>query len=106
VAGLLTLGALILCDHGGAAEPLVSDSRVSVNGQPVIALASPFLVSGCPNPPPPVNTGPCVSGQYITSAERVTVSGLPVLLGTGVAFCVPTGTGLIVTVNQLRVTGQ
>ena len=106
MAGLLTLGALILCDHGGGAEPLVPDPRVSIDGQPVIPMPSTFVVSGCLNPPPLEGTGPCVSGQFITAAERVKVSGLPVLLQTSVAVCVPTGTGLCVTVNQARVRGQ
>ncbi len=104
MAGLLALGALVLCEHGGSAEPVIADPRVTVGGQPVVALSSLYLVSGCTNAPPPLL--PCVYGQFVTAAARVQVSGQPVLLDTSQAMCVPTGTGLTVTVNQVRVTAQ
>jgi hypothetical protein len=105
MAGLLTVGAVLLCNHGGAAETVVSDLRVSIGGEPVVTEASFYLVSGCPNSPPP-ELLPCASANFITAATRIKVSGQPVLLATSEAVCVPTGTGLIVTVNQVRVTGE
>jgi|ERR1035438_10531608 hypothetical protein len=104
MAGLLTLDAVLLCDHGGQAEAVISDPRVLVDGAPVVVLPSIYLVNGCSNGPPPLL--PCVSGTFITSATRVTASGLPVLLADSVAVCVPTGTGLIVVANQLLVNAQ
>jgi len=105
MAGLVTLAALVLCDHGGSAEALIPDPRVCIDGVPVVPFESVYLVSGCLNAPPPEQL-PCVSGQFITASARVNVSGQPVLLATSQAVCVPTGTGLIVTANQMRVTGQ
>ena len=76
--GLLTLDAVVVCDHGGEAQTVMADPRVLVDGSPVVVESSLYLISGCSNGPPPLL--PCVSGTFITSATRVTASGLPVLL--------------------------
>jgi uncharacterized Zn-binding protein involved in type VI secretion len=101
MAAILAIDAVLLCDHGGNAVPDLGDPRVLVDGAPVAVLSSIYLVSGCSNGPPPLL--PCVSGTFITSATRVTASGLPVLLADSVAVCVPTGTGLMVVANQVQV---
>jgi hypothetical protein len=66
----------------------------------------PLLVAGCANPPPPANVGPCVTATNVTGALRLKVMGMPVLLQDSQAICVPTGTGLLVSVVQLRVKGM
>ena len=102
---LLHLGATVLCSHGGQANPASPNPRVTVNGQPVVTVSSPYLVAGCTFPPPPNGTGPCVTGQFITSATRVLVDGQPVLLLDSQSVCTPTGTPLLITVTQSRVVG-
>ena len=57
-------------------------------------------------PPPPINNGPCVTGNWVVAAVRVKVGGMPVLLRDSVAVCVPTGTGLNVIMTQVRVKGM
>ncbi|MCA8880776.1 MAG: hypothetical protein KDA73_12660 [Rhodobacteraceae bacterium] len=99
---ILHLGATVLCAHGGQATPLVTQPRVTVSGQPVATLTSPYAVAGCALPP--VSGGPCVTAQYVTSATRVTVNGQPVLLQDSQAICAPTGTPLLPLVVQSRVT--
>lgn len=93
------------CAHAGQAMPVAPDSRVLVSGQPVVPLTSIYNVIGCTLPPPPAANGPCVTGQYITSATRVFASGVPVLLLDSQALCTPTGTPLLQLVTQTRVTG-
>ena len=93
---IVHLGATVICAHAGQA------TRVTVSGQPVATLASPYVVAGCPLVPPP--TGPCVSAQFVTSATRVTANGQPVLLQDSQSVCAPTGTPLTVLVAQTRVT--
>lgn len=102
---LLHVGATVLCAHGGQAQPTVPNPRVTVNGMPTVTIASPYVVAGCALPPPPAANGPCVTAQFVTCATRVFSNGQPLLLLDSQAICVPTGTPLLVTVTQPRVTG-
>ena len=102
---LVHVGATVLCSHAGQAQPTVPNPRVSVSGQPTVAMTSPYVVAGCAFPPPPAANGPCVSGQFLTGSVRITSNGQPLLLLDSQALCVPTGTPLLITVTQTRVTG-
>lgn len=102
---LLHLGATVMCSHAGQATPVSPNPRVLVSGQSTVALTSMYSVAGCALPPPPSGNGPCVTAQYVTSALRVTSNGVPLLLIDSQAVCVPTGTPLIASVTQTRVSG-
>ena len=102
---LLHVGAQVLCSHGGQAQPTVPVPRVTVSGQPVTAMGGPYVVAGCALPPPPVANGPCLTAQFITSATRVLVNSLPVLLLDSQSLCTPTSTPLMIVQTQTRVTG-
>jgi hypothetical protein len=101
---LLHLGATVLCMHAGQAQPVVSNPRVKVGGQPIVTQTSTYTIAGCPFVPPAGN-GPCVTAQWVVSAVRVRAGGVPVLLQDSQAICVPTGTGLNIVVTQPRVKG-
>jgi uncharacterized Zn-binding protein involved in type VI secretion len=98
---ILHLGATVLCSHGGQATPTAPNPRVSVSGQPVATIAAPYAVAGCAFVPPGGN-GPCVTGQWITGATRVLVTGQPAALMTGASTCAPTGTPLMPVAAQTR----
>jgi hypothetical protein len=98
---VLHQGAVVLCMHGGQAQPTVPSPRVLVGGQPVTTQPPPYVVAGCPFVPPAA--GPCVTAQWVTAATRVLAGGMPVLLQSGAAVCAPTGTGLQVVFTQTRV---
>jgi len=102
---LLHLGATVTCAHAGQAMPTSPNPRVLVNGMPTVAITSMYSVVGCTLPPPPGANGPCLTAQYVTSAVRVTSNGQPLLLIDSQAVCAPTGTPLIASVTQTRVTG-
>jgi hypothetical protein len=102
---LLHVGATVLCLHAGQAQPVASNPRVKVNGQPVVTQASAYTVAGCTLPPPPTANGPCASAQWITAALRLKAGGVPVLLQDSQAICAPTGTPLNIVVTQLRAKG-
>jgi hypothetical protein len=102
---LVHVGATVLCSHGGQAQATVPNPRVSVSGQPTVTMTSPYVVAGCAFPPPPAANGPCVSAQFLTGSVRITSNGQPLLLLDSQALCVPTGTPLLITVTQTRVTG-
>ncbi len=100
-APVLHLGATVICMHAGPATPLTPFPRVLVSGQPVVTLSTPYAIAGCaltgtPNPP-------CVTAQWVMGALRVMAGGVPILLQTSQAVCVPTGTGLLPLVVQPRV---
>lgn len=102
---LLNASSTVLCVHGGQAKPTVPNPRVKVMGTPVTTIGPPYVVAGCANPPPPVNVGPCIMGNWLVGALRVKVMGLPVLVQSSQAICVPTGTPLSVVVANARVKG-
>jgi hypothetical protein len=100
---LLHLGATVMCMHAGQAQPVATNPRVKVAGQPIVTQSSTYAVAGCtlvsiPSPP-------CATAQWVTAATRVRASGTPVLLQDSQAICTPTGTGLNVVVTQMRVRG-
>ena len=100
---LLHLGATVTCAHAGQATPTAPNPRVLVSGQPTVTLPTPYVVAGCPFPPPPAGNGPCVTAQFVTASTRVLSNGLPLLLLDSQAICAPTATPLLITVTQTRV---
>jgi hypothetical protein len=78
---------------------------VLLGGQPVVTIASRYVIAGCTDPPPPAGNGPCVTASFVTAAQRVLVMGQPVLLHDGQSVCQPTGAPLLVVTTQTRVTG-
>jgi hypothetical protein len=103
---LLQVGATLVCAHGGQAQPVATNPRVKVMGQPVVAQPIAYAITGCPNPPPPTGTGPCLTAQWVRGALRVRSMGQPLLLQDGQALCTPTGTPLTVVLTQTRVKGM
>ncbi len=103
---ILHVGATVQCAHGGTATPLTPNTRVTVNNQPVVCMDSQYSVAGCSYPPPPTASGPCLTGQFMTSSTRVTAGGTPVLLLDSQATCMPTGTPLMIVSTQTKVTAQ
>lgn len=101
---LLHMGATVLCAHGGQAQPMATNPRVKVGGQPIVTLANGYTVSGCPFT---TASGPmpCVTAQWVLAATRVRAGGQPVLLQDSQAICTPTGTPLNIVVTQVRVRG-
>jgi len=101
-APVLHVGATVLCSHGGQATPTAPFPRVTLGGQPLVTLTSPYTVAGCSLPP---NAGgPCVTAQWTSGATRVMAGGAPVLVQSGSAVCTPTGVPLMVVQAQVRVT--
>jgi hypothetical protein len=90
-----------MCSHAGPATPTTPFPRVLLSGQPVVTLASPYVVTGC------ALTGttvpPCVTGQWLVGAVRVLAGGVPVATTVGASTCIPTGTPMLPVSAQPRV---
>ncbi len=99
------VGATVLCAHGGTATPTVPNPRVLVGGQPTVLVSAVYAIAGCP-----FNVSgspvPCVTGQWVVAATRVTSNGQPLLLMDSQAVCAPNGTPLMPVTAQTRVIGS
>jgi hypothetical protein len=102
---LLHVGATVMCAHGGQAQSTAPNPRVTVSGQPTVAMAAPYAVAGCPFNVAGVPS-PCVTAQWVTAAMRITSNGQPLLLLGSQAVCAPNGTPLLIVATQPRVTGM
>ena len=100
---LLHVGATVQCAHGGRATPITPNAKVSVGGQPTVALTSQWSIAGCPFPPN--SGGPCVTAQFTVGTTRVTSNGQPLAMFGGTATCVPTGVPLLTVSSQTKATG-
>lgn len=100
---VLNQGATVLCAHGGTAKPLSANPRVMVSGDPVVTMANAYVIANCPLPPPPAANGPCAIARFTTASTRVRILGTPVLLKDNASVCAPTGTSLLTTATQTRV---
>lgn len=72
-----------------------------LSGQPLVTIAAPWVVTGCPFAPGAPS--PCVTGQWLSGAVRVLAGGQPVAVMTGASTCVPNGTPLLPMSAQVRV---
>ena len=102
----LNTSSVVLCSHGGKAQPTVPNPRVKVMGQPTLLQNAPWVVAGCAFPPPPAANGPCVTASWIIGSVRVKSMGMPLLLQDSQAICTPTGTPLVIVFTQPRVKGS
>lgn len=102
---LVQVGAVVMCAHGGVAQPVLPIPRVKVMGQPVVAQPAPYLISGCPFVLVAVPS-PCVTAQWLTGSLRVKSMGMPLLLQDSQAVCAPNGTPAVIALTQLRVKGM
>ena len=101
---LLHAGSILRCAHGGEATPVAPNPRVTVSGQPIVSQNSDFVIAGCALAKTGPAAGRCVTARFVTAASRVRANGLPVLLHTSEAVCMPTGTPLHIVQTQTRVT--
>jgi hypothetical protein len=92
----------VLCSHGGQAVPTAPSPAVFVSGMPIVTIAAPYTVAGCAFVPPAGN-GPCATAQWVVGALQVQSQGQPVVIMTGTATCVPTGTPLLPMTAQTLV---
>lgn len=100
---LVHVGAQVKCAHGGQAQPTAPNPRVSVSSQPTVTIAPPYTVAGCTLPPPSAANGPCVTATWTSGTTRVVSNGQPLVLQSSTSLCAPTGTPLLITATQTRV---
>jgi uncharacterized Zn-binding protein involved in type VI secretion len=102
-APILQQGCTIMCPHGAAASVVNTNTRVKVGGGFALLATDIYSVSGCPFQ---VGTKPqpCLTIEWVSEAQKVTVAGKPVLLQTSQGLCksaeqLVQGTAIIVGVQ-------
>jgi uncharacterized Zn-binding protein involved in type VI secretion len=98
---IVHLGATVICTHAGQALPTSPSPRVMVGGQPVVTIATMYVIAGCGLAS--TAAPPCVTGQWLVGATRVLVGGVPVAVQSGSSLCTPTGSPMLPVVVQPRV---
>lgn len=98
-------GAVVLCSHAGQATPTAPNPRVTVSGQPIVTIAAPYTIAGCPFTTPGGTPQPCITGQWLSGATRVLAGGQPVVLQDSQSICTPNGTPMNIVSTQVRVRG-
>ncbi|HYH08522.1 MAG TPA: hypothetical protein VEK11_15810 [Thermoanaerobaculia bacterium] len=102
----VTATTTVQCAHMGRGTPTTPNPRVSIQGQPVVTIASPYAIAGCPFTTPSGTPLPCVTAQFTTAATRVQAGGQPILLSDSQATTIPNGVPVIIVPAQTRVVAQ
>ena len=98
--------AQMTCSHAGKVQFVTTNPRVTLSGQAVPMIVSPFVVAGCAMPPPPMGNGPDTAGTWIPISGTVRVSSMmmPLVVQSTQSICLITGApGKIVEAGQTRV---
>ncbi len=77
---LLTMSCVVMCAHGGKANAVAPNPRVTIMGVPVPMSSAPFIVAGCPMQMPlalgvPVPT-PCIEASFLTPTMTMRVTSM------------------------------
>jgi len=65
----LTVGAQLMCPHGGMVSATSENSQVTAGGDPIVRASDTFMVAGCPffiGPSP----HPCMQIQWLVPVTR------------------------------------
>ena len=102
-APILQFGCTMMCPHGGQVQPVPSQSKVLLGGQPALLVSDTFPIVGCPFIIALVPS-PCVTVTWTAPAQKVQITGQAPLLQSSVGLCnsaaaAPQGTALITGVQ-------
>lgn len=108
MSALLTTASVLMCPHGGSVSITCSNTKASA-GTAVARTSDTFVIAGCAFAPGGV-AHPCLSIQWVVSANRVKAAGDLALNMSSIGLCkaadgAPQGTVLIQNTQQ-RVSGQ
>jgi uncharacterized Zn-binding protein involved in type VI secretion len=102
---LLTTASTIMCPHGGQVILTTANSRVTVEGSPVLLETDIHVVAGCPFTLPAPKPSPCIRVEWSLGASKVSINGTPALTQSSIGLCyspesAPQGVALIVNTQM------
>jgi hypothetical protein len=80
-AHILTMTSTVQCPHGGMATAVPSQTKVKIDGVPVLLESDVHTVAGCSL------NNPCVQVTWSAGAQKVSVNGTAVLIRTSQGQC-------------------
>jgi hypothetical protein len=104
---VITSGSVLKCVHQGTVQPVPSQSKLTVDGNPVLVMGDVMGVpiAACPVTPAP-GVKPCTTAVSMIAgaATKLKVAGKPVLLETanGLTDSVPPGTWMVQSAGQIK----
>jgi hypothetical protein len=101
---VLTITATVQCAHFGPGKPMTPNPRITIFGQAVVTIATPYTVTGCTFPAMTGgNSPPCVSAKFTTASTKVLSNTGFLLLADSQGTSLPNGTPLVVAPSQTQV---
>jgi hypothetical protein len=86
MGGLLTVSSVLMCPHGGAVQPITTDTRVQAAAGFVLRSSDTFLIVGCPFAIGPAYH-PCLTVKWVQPATRSKAVGDFTLTEESVGLC-------------------
>jgi hypothetical protein len=80
-AHILTMTSTVQCPHGGMGTAIPSQTKVRIDGAPVLLESDVHTVAGCSL------NNPCVQIAWSAGAQKVSVNGTAVLIRTSMGQC-------------------
>jgi hypothetical protein len=92
---IITKSSTLNCPHSTGAAPDVTDIHVRISGQPIVLQLQPYSFPTCA-----AGNSKCTKGSWTKGAARVTASGTPVAISTGISLIAPAGAFTVVLTQQ------
>src|SRR3954447_17689808 len=109
-APILTMGATIMCPHGGHAILATTNAKVILRGMPALTSSDIHTILGCPFVIV-LKPSPCVRIQWLPSPSKLSgPGGVQLLTMASIGLCLspeqaPQGPALITNPGQTMVMG-
>jgi hypothetical protein len=106
---LLTTSSTIMCPHGGQAQLMTANSRISASRSKVLLESDVHIVSGCPFTVGSAPS-PCARIEWEMGTSRVSINSTAALVVTSIGQClnaagVVQGVSTVVNTQQ-KASGQ
>jgi hypothetical protein len=100
MSALLTTSSTVMCPHFGSAVLTTGNTRVLVDGAPVLLMTDQHAIRGCVFTLSGVPS-PCLTIRWLTGTTQSKVGEIPMLLQSSVGLCLsgmqtPQGVAIVV----------
>jgi hypothetical protein len=101
---VITSLSTVQCAHVGRGTPAAPVPTVTIEGLPVVTIASPYAIAACTFPAMTGgNSPPCVNGQFTVASTSVMVNGQPLMIVGATGTSIPNGTPMLTLPSQTTV---